>query len=100
MDYFCYLGRGASSNDCDETYRGPSAMPELSGLTNWFLGLKAAGQPFHLHIGVHAYGLDWLYPWGYSALIPLPSEAVDMVSFIAYMFSVDVVSFMVTSSEM
>ncbi|XP_038073657.1 carboxypeptidase B-like [Patiria miniata] len=73
-------GRGASSSECDETYRGPSAMsePELSGLTNWLLGLKAAGKPFHLHMDVHAYGQYWLYPWGYSALIPLPAEADDM----------------------
>ncbi|XP_071784489.1 carboxypeptidase B-like [Asterias amurensis] len=73
-------GRGASSNDCDQDFRGPSAMsePELIGLTNWLLGLKAAGQPFHLHMDVHAYGLYWLYPWGYSKLVPLPAEAGDM----------------------
>ncbi|XP_022091295.1 carboxypeptidase B-like [Acanthaster planci] len=73
-------GRGASSNECDETYHGPSPMsePELSGLTTWLLGLKAAGQPFHMHMDVHAYGQYWLYPWGYSALVPLPPEAGDM----------------------
>ena len=56
-------GKGSSSRERAEDYRGPSAFSEPESQTLRDLVL---GQGIKLHIDFHAFGQLVLYPWGYT----------------------------------
>jgi len=64
-------GAGASSNPCDDTYRGPRAQstPELIGMQTWLTQNVAPGSLISF-IDIHAYGGMWMSPWGYTTASP------------------------------
>jgi len=61
-------GYGASSDPCDETYRGtgPFSEPETSAVRDFFL----ATPNIKGHISYHSYGQLILYPFGYDYVLP------------------------------
>jgi len=58
---------GASTNPCDETYKGQAAgdTPEMRGLTA-FTSSLAASRGIKLYIDWHSYGQYILSPFGYN----------------------------------
>ncbi|XP_018335420.1 carboxypeptidase B [Agrilus planipennis] len=66
---------GASSSECSETYRGPSAFSEieLQGFRNF---ARANANRIKLYLTLHSYGNYILYPWGYTSA--LPSDSAEL----------------------
>lgn len=58
-------GTGASSNQCDETYTGPSAFsdPETKLIADFILERK---DEIKMYLSFHSYGQWLLYAWSYS----------------------------------
>lgn len=61
-----YGGKGASTNACDETYRGPNAFSakETKAASNFIL---QRAHNMKMFLTFHSYGQYILYPWGYTA---------------------------------
>jgi len=70
-------GQGSSGNQCDETYRGPSAAsePEVQAVQNYVrsifpdrrgpnVGDGAPADTMGMHIDIHSYSQLVLWPWG------------------------------------
>ncbi|KAG7210207.1 hypothetical protein KM043_011761 [Ampulex compressa] len=64
-----WMGPGASSNPCRETYAGPNAFSEVEtrNLRDFIL---AQNGTIKLYLTLHSYGQYILYPWGYTTELP------------------------------
>lgn len=64
---------GASTDPCDETYRGPSpeSEPEILALTS-----LAAAQEIRFNISFHSVVGAVLIPWGYTTSVQTPDDAL------------------------
>ncbi len=60
--FWGYDDIGSSPGTSDETYRGPAyaSEPEVMGIINF-----VNAHDFAILLNYHAYGDDFLYPWGY-----------------------------------
>ncbi|CRK40565.1 hypothetical protein BN1708_008281, partial [Verticillium longisporum] len=69
---------GASTNPCDETYKGLAAgdTPEIRALQTFTQGLRTRGVK--LFIDWHSYGQYILLPYGYSCSARAPNHATQM----------------------
>jgi len=67
---------GASSNPCNDTYRGAAAFsePETAALRD---ALDAIKDDLRVHVDVHTYGQWILHPWGWTTS-PSPDETFFM----------------------
>ncbi|KAF3355744.1 hypothetical protein VDGD_05115 [Verticillium dahliae] len=72
------LTGGASTNPCDETYKGLAAgdTPEIRALQTFTQGLRTRGVK--LFIDWHSYGQYILLPYGYSCSARAPNHATQM----------------------
>ncbi|XP_055840785.1 carboxypeptidase B-like [Episyrphus balteatus] len=70
---FHWMGKGASSNTCSETYAGPSAFsePEARVLRDVLISIK---DQCKMYMTIHSYGKYLLYPWSWTSDLP---ETVD-----------------------
>jgi carboxypeptidase T len=72
-------GGGSSGNECDETYRGPSAAsePETQAVESYVRSLwtdrrgpgqndAAPADTSGIHLDMHSYGRLVLWPWGFT----------------------------------
>ncbi|KAI8923391.1 hypothetical protein BC831DRAFT_521687 [Entophlyctis helioformis] len=68
-------GEGASTNPCDETYRGPAALtaPESIAITNY---IKATPNVIS-YIDFHSYSQLWMFPYGYACNVNVPQPDFD-----------------------
>ncbi|KAK4007879.1 hypothetical protein OUZ56_013028 [Daphnia magna] len=68
---FCYKwgGLGASTNPCDDTYRGTTAFsePETLATSNFIMGKSSQ---IKLYLTLHSYGQFGLLPYGYDVVYP------------------------------
>ncbi|KAK4007895.1 hypothetical protein OUZ56_013053 [Daphnia magna] len=62
-------GMGASTNPCEETYRGTKAFsePETLATSNFILSKK---NQIRLYLTLHSYGQYALIPYGYDVVYP------------------------------
>merc|ERR1712115_688481 len=62
-------GRGASTNPCHQTYRGPYAFsePETAAARDFILFLSQRSN-MELYLTFHSYGQFILHPWAYQRL--------------------------------
>ena len=76
-----FLGEGASTSPCSDTYRGPSSNSEpiIKGSTDFLMNMKQSGTDFVNFIDFHSYSQLFLYPWSYSARAALPLDTADHV---------------------
>ena len=76
-------GYGASSDPCDETYRGtgPFSEPETSAVRDFFLATPNTKG----HITYHSYGQLILYPFGYDYVLPPEPDLSTFVELTADM---------------
>ncbi|KAF1835645.1 hypothetical protein BDW02DRAFT_495520 [Decorospora gaudefroyi] len=67
---------GASTDPCDQTYKGPSAGDgvETKALKAQ-LDSIAAGKGVTLYMDIHSYSQLWLYPYGYTCSGVVPNSA-------------------------
>ncbi|KAM0328722.1 hypothetical protein ACHAQA_005135 [Verticillium albo-atrum] len=72
------LTGGASTNPCDETYKGLAAgdTPEIRALQTFTTSLRTRGVK--LFIDWHSYGQYILLPYGYSCSARAPNHATQM----------------------
>ena len=58
---------GASSNPCDDAYRGSQAFSEVEirNVANYLKSLSTRGQ-IAGYMDIHAYSQLWMTPWGYT----------------------------------
>ncbi|KAK3681133.1 hypothetical protein B0T22DRAFT_502587 [Podospora appendiculata] len=72
------LTNGASTNACDETYKGLAAgdSPENKGLVAFTLGLKNS-KGIKLFIDWHSYGQYILFPYGYDCSLKPANYALQ-----------------------
>ena len=65
---FGWGGQGASGDECNDLYRGPSPLsePESTAWADYMSGL----ENLVAHIDYHSYGQLILSPWGYTAELP------------------------------
>ena len=58
-------GKGSSSNQCSETYRGPQPFsePESRALRDFIMARR---RNIRMYLTFHSYGQMILYPWGYD----------------------------------
>ncbi|KAG4255888.1 carboxypeptidase A4 [Fusarium proliferatum] len=70
------LTGGASTNPCDETYKGQAAgdSPELKAIKGQIDSL-AAGKGITFYVDFHSYGQYVLWPYGYDCSFVAPEEA-------------------------
>ncbi|EWY82394.1 carboxypeptidase A4 [Fusarium oxysporum f. sp. lycopersici 4287] len=70
------LTGGASTNPCDETYKGQAAgdSPELKAIKGQIDSL-AAGKGITFYVDFHSYGQYILWPYGYDCSFVAPEEA-------------------------
>ncbi|KAF4976573.1 hypothetical protein FZEAL_6773 [Fusarium zealandicum] len=70
------LPGGASTNPCDETFKGRAAgdSPEIKGLKAQVDSLSS-GRGIRLYIDFHSYGQYILWPYGYDCSIVAPDDA-------------------------
>ncbi|CVK85487.1 related to carboxypeptidase A [Fusarium proliferatum] len=70
------LTGGASTNPCDETYKGQAAgdSPELKAIKGQIDSL-AAGRGITFYVDFHSYGQYVLWPYGYDCSFVAPEEA-------------------------
>ncbi|CAG2218727.1 Zinc carboxypeptidase,Carboxypeptidase O,Carboxypeptidase B [Mytilus edulis] len=59
-------GEGTSTDQCTETYSGPSPFSEPETLAVKRV-LESRNINFLLYISFHSYGQYWMYPWGYTS---------------------------------
>jgi carboxypeptidase A4 len=61
-------GEGASTNPCNDTYRGASAMsePEVQRLRDFAI----ARPEIRVHLDFHSYSQLVMSPWGYTGTLP------------------------------
>ncbi|KAI9553884.1 hypothetical protein GHT06_019154 [Daphnia sinensis] len=66
---YMWGGMGASTNPCDETYRGPKAFsePETLATSNFITGKSSQ---IKLYLTLHSYGQYALVPYGYDVVYP------------------------------
>jgi len=74
-----YGESGASTNPCDETYRGTGAFSEKESSAIRDFGSTARGR-IHLYIALHSYGPYILYPWGYDEILSDDWEDLDALA--------------------
>jgi len=57
--------KGASTNPCDETYRGPRSFsePETAAVRDFIMARR---YDITMYLTLHSYGQMFLYPWGYD----------------------------------
>lgn len=62
---------GASSNPCDDDYRGtqPFSEVEVRNVANYLKNLKRRGQ-IAGYMDIHSYSQLWMTPWGYTRQRP------------------------------
>ncbi|XP_042887711.1 carboxypeptidase A1-like [Penaeus japonicus] len=62
------FGVGASSNPCNEVYKGPSPFsePETRALRDAMTAVASGGN-LELVLALHSYGQVLMYPWGWTA---------------------------------
>ncbi|KAM0304161.1 hypothetical protein ACHAPM_002233 [Fusarium culmorum] len=69
------LTGGASTNPCDETFKGRAAgdSPELKAIVGQIDSL-AAGRGISFYVDFHSYGQYILWPYGYDCSVVAPEE--------------------------
>jgi carboxypeptidase T len=83
-------GGGSSGNQCDETYRGPSAAsePEIQTVESYVRSLwadrrgpnqndPAPADTSGVHLDMHSYGQLVLWPWGFTNQLAPNSTALQ-----------------------
>jgi len=68
---YAFGGGGSSPNPCADTYRGPTAFsaPETSSQNNYLRPYMNSGL-LRAFVDIHAYGGQWMSPWGYTTTLP------------------------------
>jgi len=68
---YAFGGGGSSPNPCAETFRGPRAFSaaETASELNYIQPIFNAGR-LAAFVDIHAYGGQWMSPWGYSTNLP------------------------------
>lgn len=63
------MGPGSSSNECSNTYAGPSAFsePETFALSKV---IKRFAHRTKMYLSFHSAAKSFLYPWGYTSELP------------------------------
>ncbi|MBM4007294.1 MAG: hypothetical protein FJ292_06985 [Planctomycetes bacterium] len=74
---FQWGGQGASTQQSSETYRGTSAFsePETRAYRDW----ATPRTNIAAHLDIHAYSELLLWPWGYTATLPVDQTSFDRV---------------------
>lgn len=62
---FHWLGKGASSNHCSDTYAGPKAFSEPEAVVIRDL-IHSYSNRGIMYLTIHSYGSYVLYPWGWT----------------------------------
>lgn len=63
--FYVVLGPGASSNPCNDAYRGTHAFSEVE-VRNVANYLRRLGKQIAGYMDIHAYSQLWMTPWGYT----------------------------------
>lgn len=66
---FHWLGKGASSNHCSDTYAGPKAFSEPEAVVIRDL-IHSYSNRGIMYLTIHSYGSYVLYPWGWTRDLP------------------------------
>lgn len=78
---FEWGGKGSSSDECSEIYRGTHAFSaaETAAIRDFVLGIPN----IKLYLSLHSYAQSFLYPWGYDTEYPENYEELRVVAELA-----------------
>ena len=88
ITYFCtnfFTDNGGSHNPCEEVHSGTHATSEVE--TKNLQNFLCSHSNLIAYLNVHTYGQYWIYPWGYTPI--LPSDYRDLVKLSCYIPTIE-----------